>query len=44
MGLRGRQAKLGAEGRLGGRRAWFQGQVQQHHQILRAQDELWIGG
>ena len=44
MGLRGRQAKLGAEGRIGGRRAWLQSQTQQHQQILRAQDELGIGG
>ena len=40
MGLRGRHPQLSAEGRIGGCRAWVQGQAQQHHQILRAQDKL----
>ncbi len=44
MGLRGRQAQLAAEGRIGGRGAWLQGQAQQHHQVLRPQHELGIGG
>ncbi|WP_255518569.1 hypothetical protein [Synechococcus sp. CBW1006] len=44
MGLRSRQAQLGAEGRIGRRGAWIQGQAQQHHQILRTQHKLGIGG
>ena len=44
MGLRSRQAKHGAEGRIGGRGAWIQGQAQQHNQILRTQDKLGVRG
>lgn len=35
--------QLGADGRIGGRGAWIKSQAQQHHQILRTQDELRVG-
>jgi hypothetical protein len=35
--------QLDADGRIGGRGAWIKSQAQQHHQILRTQDELRIG-
>ena len=35
--------QLGADGRIGGRGAWIKSQAQQHHQILRTQDELRLG-
>lgn len=46
MGFRGRQAqaRLDAEGRIGGCRTWLQSQSQQHHQILQSQNGLGIGG
>ena len=35
--------QLGADGRIDGRGAWIKSQAQQHHQIMRTQDELRVG-
>jgi hypothetical protein len=35
--------QLDADGRIVGRGAWIKSQAQQHHQILRTQDELRVG-